>query len=636
MRSMLLCVLIGAVALAGIVSPAGAQRRQPPTQQAPEGPDLGSFLACYDRQQRPTVAIVDILAAPRGQVTGEQQAFGERFGRAVRDQFSDRRIRVAAADRNAQFRDNAELDRLLGISATAAAGKIGEQLGCEVVFLLIMRPVRATADGGTEYDCEYEVIDVARNRSMGGNLWTMSSPGPRETAQRRRSELLKLSGFVAREMMKEYVAYHCGETPVAPLITTPSAPVQTPAPVTSVPRIEGPIEREFVGPFREVDLRVMGEFDDWETGHIVRGIRNLEYIETVLDGPFIRNDGEQKYVQMTISAAGTPFDLGDELAGGLFLATGKDSRLREADEQQMVLEVKNPTYSTWIGRESPRNRGARAALRRAYQRAGEPVLPVIIRQVTGKDFNEGTMVARNWYWFYPFRFDLWEDAGDNRAYSGEAVARSVASHLNNVGIDTLNAQRAFDAASDQDLAPEELQRSATLQRVLRDRYGTEMLAEGSGELSRRVDQVSVSYGFSVMDLASGRDLANTQTAARVVPFGDLAAGRFTNEVAEELAGQLIEALMQRWERGTDKLSIVMVDADTIRESDRVRSYLEENVDQVVYSNFRGLGSEGQVIEIAHRGAGDAIRTALTDGSMGVRFTLEEGTTSGRLRVSLAN
>jgi hypothetical protein len=623
-------VLVGIVLLVTLAVPVAAQRRQPPGARPPESPDLSAFLECYRADKQPEIAVFAMIAAPSASISDADLFFREAFEAELRRFFSTNTVRLAAGGRDARQMD-AQVERLLAERRSAAAADLlGRRLNCSRVFFVTLRPAGRNAAGATTFNATYDIVDITNDRFIATRAFPR--PVPADTQERR---LAQLSSGVAREMIKDYVANHCG------IAAAPAGRSPTPAPSTSspaatrpMPGIEGPVEEAFLGVPVEMTVRFAGDLGRRDPLKIAEEITQFEYIESTIGSPRVVNTDDESFVELTIRAFGDPFRVGEDVGYGVFLATGKDSVTRTADDSGVLVEVLDPTYTFWVDEDDERNASARLALRNAYQSQGSPTIAVVTREVVGQDRNEETVLAGRWFWYHTFRRDLWTDNGDIRQFSGEAVANSVKRYLQRVGLDTADAVAEYQNLAEAELPETELRRASTLDTTLRD-GGFELIADGKGELSRRDDMVSISYNFNIRSLAARRDLASSLTASRVVPFGDLAAGGFTNEIARELSGQLIESLYQQWSDGVETTSILLPDADTVRESDVIRAYLEESVPGVSFTTFRGVGSQGQLIEVSHRGAGDAIRQALTTGDAGIRFELTEGSTPNRLVAVLA-
>lgn len=618
------------ITFASAVARAQGDRPPPPPPASPDLPQLPKedFLCAYDHAKRPQLVIADILDVPGGAATDMQQMLAQQLATAVRSMFEDRTIRMVGAAESDKFRVDPQVIALARRSTGAAAGHVARQVRADFVVLLKLTS-SPSRRGAEAFDLAYEVLDVSFDppRSLGQDIAFLEYRDVSDGAERVRINR-RFATFIAKRVMDEFIEEFGGCEAAQTRPANPASPGAPP--------------RQDRGRAGEFALTIIGDIDDWEIPDINKRLSAMPSIDRVLNHRVVNHVPEfgsryrQTEIAYQLSAYAESFDVATQFAAAFFMATGKDSRVKSSDRRSAVLEVKNPMYSTWIGRESPANRAARAALRAAYERAGAPPTVILVDEVVGKDFKEETWVVVTWKWWHAHvawhTVDLWQDVGDPRTFAGEAITRAVVDHISNLGIDVIDDIAGVVADMQHEGLIREGQdvRASDVDTFLRERFGVRLIIRGNGEVSRRLDQVAVSYNFRGSDPGTRRTVVSTQTAARVVPFGDLAAGRFTNEIGEELAGQIIEDLMKAWSEGRERMQIVIADADTIKRADEIRATIE-GADGVAYTSFRALGSQGMVIEVTHRGAGDEIRRALEAAGL----ALQAGSSETRLMLRSA-
>lgn len=610
----------------------GPGRGGPPPARAPERADLRAFELCYAAEDFPQLAVAVLIAQPQGRLSQNDALYRDMLENELVRTFNGADVRLVPPTRVAELR-GADVDALVAAREWGrAADLIAQGVDAERVFLVTLIPMGADARGASRFTGRYALFDTTNDRQIDARNFTAPILGMSNADRGRvpRSLPATVNGL-AREIIRGYVENVCAAparpgTPRESRDATGTGGIAVPG-----PGIDGPPEEGFVGPAREVDVRIVGEFDRRDPAEIVRSVRDYEYIKHVIGSPTVTDTGPDRSISMTISAFGDPFLIGDDLSFAIFLATGKDSRVTSADQTAVVLEVLDPARSRWLGATDERNEGVRRALQNAWQRQGRPTIAFVTREVVGQDRNQATGFTGVWSWFHAIDRELWEDAGEPRDWAGAALANELAGRLLDVGLRAADGAQIFSQfATDQ-----ERDDPRNLEEVLR-RRGFSMIANGRGEVSRSPQETDVSFAFDVQSLDSSIIEATSGVVHRYLSRGGNVAVN-TADLGDELAAGLIDRLFNTWTEGLSITSIVLVDDTSVEQSDRIRSAIEASIEGVEYTAFRAIGEDGQIVEVGHRNPAvrDQIRTALTTGEWGETFDIIEGSTDARFRAEIA-
>ncbi|MEM1185367.1 MAG: hypothetical protein AAGI53_10255 [Planctomycetota bacterium] len=651
MKTALAQAVLASVVIVGVVADASAQRRtlpsrsQPPTQAPVARVDVDRFLECYRDDRFPKIAVVVWLGAPRSAVSDEDIFFRDSFEADLQGVFQGFDVRMELAAKAAVL-DDAENQRLVsGRRWILAADRVAQRLDVERVFFVTLVPLGRNVDGAGEFSGRYDIINTQTKQAIASRPFPKPITGmaPSDRGRLPKSIGAAVNG-VAREMINDYTSNHCGFQDPVP---SEAVPTRVPtrevtrnpppvAPIRPVPRIDGPAEEDTLGVPMEMTVRVIGELTRRDPAAIREQVRDFEYLRHTIGVPQVRQEGTSRYLEMKVSAFGDPFLVGEDVSYGIFLATGKDSFVRRATDDLVVLEILDPAVSRWIGPEDERNRGIRDALRRVYAQQGRPPIAVVTRSVstTNRWFERQRWQAKTdtWHWYHAFRDDLPSRELGSGLHAGDAMTRALTRRFANVDLDSANASEVFALNAAPGISERDLQSPGALERVLRDQ-GFELIADGRGEVVLSPDGLQTSYGFGVRSIATNVSLASTDTSSRSVSEDDVPAGVPTSEMADELAAQLIDQLFERWADGLETTHLVLVDEPSIAYAEDIQRAVG-SVDGVEYTIMRSLGQSGQIIEIAHRGAADDIRRALTEGNDSVRFRMTPGSTANRMRIEL--
>jgi hypothetical protein len=322
-----LAVALGA-ALTSVVSaqgtpiPEDGQRQPAPKRQAPPSrpaeqlltPD--DFADCYDAMGRPTLAVIAVLNIPHGQANVPDRSFVDNLSVDLGRRFSSNsRYRVVSAGRVATLREDAEYQRRVNANPAGAAQLTADELDADMVIILLCRPGQQFADLSFEYDCSFEIVDNRRGRQLGGRTFALKGPSTRLSQAERRQLVENTVKYTTNEIIGQLMG-HCDDSPGEPN------------------RRDGGFG---AGVEQELTVRVLGDYENEDIRQIVREMRGLRAVTWVDPNPRVGTNPASIELDMEATKGG--FDIGDDLAAGIYMAIGKDAQFVDAGATSVTLSV---------------------------------------------------------------------------------------------------------------------------------------------------------------------------------------------------------------------------------------------------------------------------------------------------------
>lgn len=634
--------LVLGVLTAAMPAAAVAQRApDAPLHPAPRLP-AADYACAYRAAGEPLMVVADVLDNPTGRSDNVYETVANQFMTLLRGHLQQPAggagVRMLGAAESDRFRLDTEAIRRARISLGAAGGYIAERLNAELVVVVRLNPT-PSAGSVAEMSIGYEVLDT----TFANPRLIASNAGRLRFRINDSADMLEDSRDqawqTAMDIMRGMVDRYGGCEPREP---TPERAERDRAPAAPG-NDRRPAERPEVAGGSEFTITVTGQIDDWEIGPIRDTLARMPSVVRLLGDPVVDNrvdELEQQFrrtrVSFDVLGRSGGFDVSQDFAVAFLIATGKDVRIVSSRQRDLVMEVRDPIHSVWLGPQSPANRGAREALRNAYEMRGAPPVLVLIDEIVGRDYRTERLVQdRHWRWWHGLddrERPIWEDVGNQRAFAAGAITTGIIDAFGQLGIDVIDDLDGV--ASDMREAGLIVEGAEgptveELRRFARGRYGVELVITGRGEISRRADRATMAFSFRGAQPGTRRTLVSTQTAARELPFEDLLSGRPTNEIARELAAQIIDDLARAWTGSRSRMQVVITDALGQEDQQVIRAALE-GVEGVGYVAFRSLGESALVLEVTHAAAGDAIREAIAGIDSPFRVQLEPGTTQNRL------
>lgn len=582
-------------------------RSQPPTTPKQQLLQPADFVECYNSMGRPEMAVVAVLNIEHGDALVEQRAFVDDLSLDLARRFSTiPQFRMVASGRVAAMREDPAYQQRVNANPNGASQLTAERLDADLVIILLCRPTKEMAGGVTEYACSFEILDNARGRQIGGRSFTIQGAGVRTTPNDRRRLIEDVAKYTTNEIVSQ-ANQRCAHN------TTPSQD-----------------NSGGLGVAQELTVTLTGDYQDQDIRDIVSEVRRLRSIQWIDPNPRISSNPPS--VEFELEATKGGFDLGDELSAGIFMAIEKDAQFVSANATGVQLSIQDPIYSTWMGEETRRNKRSRSDFRDLYRDKGQPKVMVLVREVEG--ITDRALVY--WYWHYAVvpAVETSEAAGVRNA-GGEAVRNSFGRVLRRsarmrpssptaIGMDMQS--RGVDAEN----MNNDLELFKSLQSM-----GIDYMVEIRGRIDLRNDRSEpMRFTASLFNVQTTEELALTDDIGCNPLAGDPVAGaECATDIGGRLAAQTLDMLRNTWLDEPDWMKVVITDANTAREADRIQQAIEAVVG-VDYVSFLALGDRGMVLEVAHFGADRDIRKALEQGDLPFELEIAEGTTRSTLRLQL--
>lgn len=591
----------------GTQIPENDRRQPPPRLQDPpkteRESELGAadFLDCYNQMDRPLMAVVAVLNMEHGDALVEQRAFVNDLGLDLGRRFSSvREFRMIGSGVIDAMREDPEYQRRVNANPGGAAQLTAEKLGADLVIVLLCRPTKELAGGVTEYACSFEILDNRRNdaRQLGGRSFTLKGAGVRTGANERRQLIENYAKHTTNQIVTQLNG-RCGGGN------------------------DGAVADELI-------VRLSGAYQDQDIAKLVEQIRRLESVDWISRSP--RIESTPPSIEFDLTAYKSGADLGTELSSAIFMAIQKDAQFVKANATHLELSIQDPIYSTWMGPRNDKNKDSRAAFQRLYREKGSPQVLLMTREVSGTT----DRVVVPWYWYY----EILPAVEPNEAIAvRNAGGAAVRSSFGRTFIDAARI-RPMDALplgmnmTDRGVEPENMNSRIELVRSLKD-LGVQYMVDLQGTIDLRNNRDKpMTFSATLYDAQTGQVIAFTDSVGCSALAGDPVMGaECATDIGNRLAAQTLDMLRNAWLDNPDWMRVVIADASTAREADRIQEEIE-SVDGVEFVTFRAFGTEGLILEVAHFGADRDIRKALEQGDLPFGLEVSVGTTSSVLQLQL--